>query len=126
MTESVTNVALSVLAYVPEVDSEGAQLSVKVCALHAYTLGELPDLPIAKKKLLLKVGTLELLASLAQREREQILLDQGLALRCLDSQLALDFFQPDLFLTALDQQAMHERLQLAHVVGPGVIAEAVL
>jgi hypothetical protein len=54
-----------VLAYVPEVDSEGAELPIEVGALHAHALGQLPDLAIAQKKLLLKVGALELLPGLA-------------------------------------------------------------
>ena len=47
-------------------------------ALHAHSLGQLPDLAVTQEELLLQVGALELLAGLAQRQREQVLLHQRL------------------------------------------------
>ena len=54
------------------------------------------DLAAAQKQLLLQVGALELLARLAQRQRQQVLLDQRLIRRGLHRQLALDLLEPDL------------------------------
>src|SRR5262249_44712862 len=109
-----------VLAHVPEVDTERAKLPVKMCAFHAHSLGKLPDLAVAQKKLLLEISPLELLACLAKRQRQQVLLDERLTLRRLNCQLALDLLEADLFLSALDQQPVHERLELADVVRPGI------
>ena len=52
-----------------EVHAQRSQFSVKVCALHADPLGELPNLAVTKNQLLLQIGAFELLASLAQRQR---------------------------------------------------------
>src|SRR6266478_6738499 len=86
---------VSVLADVSEVDAEGAQLAVQVRALHADALGELPDLAVAQQQLLLQVGALELLARLAQRQRQQVLFHQGLIRWGLHRELALDLLQAD-------------------------------
>src|SRR2546430_7696302 len=72
---------LSLLADVPEVDAERAELAVQVRALHADALGELSHLAVAEQQLLLQVGALELLARLAQRQRQQVLLHQRLIRR---------------------------------------------
>src|SRR5690606_6269300 len=64
-----------------EVDAERAELAVEVRALHADPLRELSDLPAAEQQLLLQVRPLEALARLAERHREQILLDQQLVAR---------------------------------------------
>ena len=47
-------------------------------ALHANALRQLANLAVAKNKLLLQVGALELLTRFSQRQRQQILLDQRL------------------------------------------------
>src|SRR6187455_3399148 len=111
---------------VAEVDAEGSQLAIEVSALHANALGELPDLAIAQQQLLLQIGALELFARFAQRQREQVLLHQRFDARCLRGELALDFLEADFFAAALQQQTLHEVLELAHVVGPGIVAQAVL
>src|SRR4030081_1796734 len=97
----------SVLADVPEIDAERAQLAVQVRALHADALGELSHLAVTQQQLLLQVGALELLARFAQRQRQQILLHQRLIGRGLHRELALDFLQTDLFRTAMEQQPVH-------------------
>ena len=84
------------LRAVADLDAERAQLAVQVRALHVHALGEQPDLAVAQHQLLLQVGALELLARLAQRQRQQIVLDQRLIGRRLRRQFALDFLQPDL------------------------------
>src|SRR5437773_12552331 len=81
---------LSVLADVPEIDAEGAQLAVQVRALHADALGELPHLAVTQQQLLLQVGALELLARFAQRQRQQVLLHQRFVRRGLHRELAPD------------------------------------
>ena len=111
---------------VAEVDAERPQLAIQVRAFHAHALGELPHLAVAQQQLLLQIGALELLAGLAQRQREQVLLDQRLDTRRLGRELPFDFLEPDLLAAALQEQALHEILELAHVVGPGVVAQPVL
>src|SRR5207302_7624265 len=86
---------LSVLADVPEIHPERAELAVQVGALHADALGELPHLAVAQQQLLLQIGPLELLARLAQRQRQKILLHQRLIRRRLHRELALDLIEPD-------------------------------
>ena len=85
-----------------------------------------PDLAVAQLQLLRQVGTFEMFARLAQRQCEQVLLDQRLVDRRLRRDLALDFLEPDFLRPALDQQPMHQVLQFADVAGPRVIAQAVL
>ena len=65
-------------------------------ALHADALGELAHLALAEQQLLLQVGALEVLARLAQAERQQVLLDEGLARRHRLGDLALDLLERDL------------------------------
>src|SRR5947207_13423392 len=117
---------LSLLADVAEVDAEGAELPVQVRALHADALGELSHLAVTQQQLLLQVGALELLARLAQRQRQQVLLHQRLIRRGLHRELALDLLQADLFRATVDQQPVHQVPELAHVVRPGIVAQAVL
>src|SRR6266513_4800408 len=100
LTAALMRAWLSILADVPEVDAEGAQLAVQVRALHADALGELPHLAVTQQQLLLQVGALELLARFAQRQRQQVLLHQRLIRRGLHRELALDFLQADLFRAA--------------------------
>src|SRR5947208_14631267 len=79
---------LSLLADVAEVDAEGAELPVQVRALHADALGDLSTLAVTQQQLLLQVGPLELLARLAQRQRQQVLLHERLIRRGLHRELA--------------------------------------
>src|SRR5262249_31768130 len=116
----------SVVADAAEVDAEGAELAVQVRALHADALGELAHLAAAQEQLLLQVGALELLACLAQRQGEQVLLDERLVGRGLHGELALDLLEADLLGAAVQEQPVHEVAQLPHVVRPGVVAQAVL
>jgi len=53
-----------------EIETKRAQFAVKVRSLHADPLGELTDLAVAEQELLLQIRTLELLACLAQRQRQ--------------------------------------------------------
>ena len=76
--------------------AQRAQLAVQMSTLHIHPLGEQPDLAIAQHQLLLQIRTLELLARFAQRQSQQVVLDQRLIGRRLRRQLALDFFEPDL------------------------------
>src|SRR3974390_2011232 len=86
----------SVVCALAEVDPQRAQLAVQVRAFHADALGELADLAVAQQQLLLQVGALEVRARLAQRQRQQVLLDQRLVARQLRGELALDLLEPDL------------------------------
>ena len=76
-----------------EVDAERPQLAVQVRAFHADALRELPDLAVAKHQLLLQVGTLELLARFAQRQGQQVLLDQRFVFGGGRRDLRFDFLQ---------------------------------
>src|ERR1700685_4212605 len=97
----------SVLADVAEIHAERAQLAIQVRALHADALGELSHLAVAQEQLLLQVGTLELLARLAQRQSQEVLLDQRFIRRSLHGQLPLDLLETDLLGTPVYQQAVH-------------------
>src|SRR5262249_25149528 len=116
----------SVLADAAEVDPQGSQLTVEVRALHADSLGELPDFTVTKEELLLQVGTLELLAGLAQRQRQKILFYKGLSGRRLDRELALDLLQANFLGALLNQEAVHQVLQLADIVRPRIVTQSVL
>ena len=67
-----------VVAELFEIDSERAQFAIQVRAFHADALGQLSHLAVAQLQLLLQIGPLEMLARLAQRQRQQVLLDQRL------------------------------------------------
>ena len=82
-------------------------------ALHADALGELPDLAVAEQQLLLQVATFELLARLAQRQRQQVLLVERLVGAQLAGELALDLLEADLLGAAVEQQPAHQLAQLA-------------
>ena len=118
--------ARSVVAQLPEVDAESAQLAVQVRALHADTLRELPDLAVAQQELLLQVGPLELFPGLAQRQSQQVLLDQRLVDGALLGELALDFFEPDFLAAAENEDALDEIPELPDIARLGIIAQAVL
>ncbi len=49
-----------------EIDTECAQLPIKMCALHADTFRKLTNLSIAEHQLLLQIGALKLLACFSQ------------------------------------------------------------
>ena len=89
-------------------------------------LGELPDLAVAQQQLLLQIGALELLARLAQRQRQQILLHQRLIERRLHGELALDLLQADLLAGPEHEHPLHQILQLVQVVRPRVVAQPIL
>jgi len=48
-----------------EIDAKRTQLTIQMCALHADSLGQLPDLAVTQYELLLQVGTLEFFARFA-------------------------------------------------------------
>src|SRR5271156_5646132 len=97
-----------------------------MCALHADPLGQLADLAVAQQELLLQISALELLARLAQRQRQEVLLDQRLIDRHFDRELALDLLEPNFLTRAEYQYSLHQVLELTEIAGPGVIAQAVL
>ena len=105
---------------------ERAQLAVEVRALHADALRELPDLAAAEQQLLLQIRALEMLARLAQRHREQVLLDERLAIGRVGRELRLDFGERNLLRAAEDQQALDHVPQLAHVARPRIVAQPIL
>ena len=118
--------APSVVGAVADLDAERAQLAIQVRALHVDALGEQSDLAVAQLQLLLQVGALEVLARLAHRQRQQILLDQRRVDRRLRGQLALHFLERDLLRAAAEQQPPQQIAQLAQVVRPRVVAQPVL
>ncbi len=89
-------------------------------------LASKPDLAGAQLQLLLQVGALEVLARLAHRQRQQVLLDQRRIDRRLRGQFALHFLERDLLRAAAQQQPAQQIAQLAQVVGPGIVAQPVL
>ena len=89
-------------------------------------LASRPDLAVAEHELLQQVGPLELLARLAERQRQQVLLDQRLVRRLLGDEVLLDLVEADLLGPADDQHALHEVPQFPHVARPGIVPQAVL
>ena len=63
-------VTFLIFRQLPEIDAKRAQLAIQMCALHAHSLRQLPDLAVAKYQLLLQIRTLEMFARLSQRERQ--------------------------------------------------------
>ena len=95
-------------------------------AFHAHPLGQLAHLAVAEKQLLLQIGALELLAGLAQRQCQQVLLHQRLIESGLDRELALDLLEPDLLARAEHEDPLHEVPQLTQIPRPGIISQPVL
>ena len=95
-------------------------------ALHADALRQQADPATAQRELLGQVGLLELLARFPQREAEKVLLDQRLGTTGGGRELLLQFREADLFHAPGDEQAPYQVGQLAHIVRPGVVAQAVL
>ena len=54
----------------PEIDAEGAELSIEVSPLHTDAFRQLADLPTAEYELLLQIRSLEMFSSFAKRHRE--------------------------------------------------------
>ena len=89
-------------------------------------LASRPTLPLHSMQLLLQVGALEVLARLAQRQRQQIVLDQRFVGRRLRRQLALDFLESDLLRARVQQEAARQIAQFTHIVGPRIVAQPIL
>ena len=95
-------------------------------AFHADALCELADLAAAQHELLLQVGAFELLARFAQRQRQEVLFDERFVDRAGRADLGLDLLERDILAAAGQQQPANKVLEFAHVVGPGVVAQAIL
>src|SRR5690606_41904566 len=67
-----------------------------------------------------------MLARLAQRQREQVLLDERLRVGRVGGELLLDLGKRDLLVAAENEQALRQVLELAQIAGPRVIAQAIL
>ena len=74
-----------------------------MCALHSDAFRELPNLAIAQRQLLLQVRTLKLLACLANRKCQEVLIDQRLVDRRCRTDLNLNLFESDIVVAAQQQ-----------------------
>lgn len=97
-----------------------------MCPLHADALGKLLDLAVAKQQLPLQVCALGLLASLAQRQRQQVPLQRQFLGRSRPRQLAFDLIEIDLFSAIQNQKPLNEILEFVEVTWPRTSCAAIL